>query len=78
LLHFSHSPKNIPIPFPFIFGDYQLARTMQGASVIATVPNAAFRAGDFSARFPVPTSSMTRQPVAAIRQRAGRSIAETA
>jgi outer membrane receptor protein involved in Fe transport len=33
----------------FIFGDYQLDRTVQGASVIATVPNAAFRSGDFSA-----------------------------
>jgi hypothetical protein len=33
----------------FVFGDYQLARTLQGASVIATVPNAAFRVGDFSA-----------------------------
>ena len=33
----------------FFFGDYQLARTIQGASIISTVPNAAFRNGDFSA-----------------------------
>ena len=32
----------------FAFGDYQLAREIQGASIIATVPNAAFRGGDFS------------------------------
>ncbi len=32
----------------FLFGDYQLERTIQGASIIATVPNAAFRSGDFS------------------------------
>ncbi len=32
----------------FLFGDYQLAREIQGASIIATVPNAAFRAGNFS------------------------------
>lgn len=31
----------------FVFGDYQLAREIQGASIIATVPNAAFRAGNF-------------------------------
>ncbi len=33
----------------FLFGDYQLARTLQGASIISTVPNNAFRSGDFSA-----------------------------
>jgi len=33
----------------FLFGDYQLARTIQGATLIATVPNDAFRSGDFSA-----------------------------
>jgi hypothetical protein len=33
----------------FFFGDYQLARTIQGASIISTVPNDAFRNGDFSA-----------------------------
>jgi outer membrane receptor protein involved in Fe transport len=33
----------------FFFGDYQLARTIQGASIVATVPNDAFRNGDFSA-----------------------------
>ncbi len=33
----------------FWFGDYQFARTRQGASLTATVPNDAFRAGDFSA-----------------------------
>jgi Carboxypeptidase regulatory-like domain/TonB dependent receptor len=33
----------------FFFGDYQLARTIQGASIVATVPNDAFRSGDFSA-----------------------------
>ena len=32
----------------FLFGDYQFAREVQGASIIATVPNAAFRSGDFS------------------------------
>ena len=32
----------------FVFGDYQLTRQIQGASLIATVPNAAFRSGDFS------------------------------
>ena len=32
----------------FFFGDYQLSRTIQGASIVATVPNDAFRAGDFS------------------------------
>ncbi len=32
----------------FLFGDYQFTRQIQGASLIATVPNAAFRAGDFS------------------------------
>jgi hypothetical protein len=32
----------------FLFGDYQLAREIQGASIIATVPNNAFRSGDFS------------------------------
>jgi hypothetical protein len=31
----------------FLFGDYQLARELQGASIIATVPNAAFRSGNF-------------------------------
>ena len=33
----------------FLFGDYQLARTSQGASLTSTVPNDDFRAGDFSA-----------------------------
>jgi len=33
----------------FAFGDYQLARASQGASLTATVPNDAFRTGDFSA-----------------------------
>jgi hypothetical protein len=33
----------------FLFGDYQLARTIQGGTLIATVPNDAFRSGDFSA-----------------------------
>ena len=33
----------------FLFGDYQLTRTRQGGSLTATVPNDAFRAGDFSA-----------------------------
>jgi hypothetical protein len=33
----------------FFFGDYQLARTRQGASILSTVPNDAFRAGDLSA-----------------------------
>lgn len=33
----------------FWFGDYQLTRASQGASLTATVPNNAFRAGDFSA-----------------------------
>lgn len=33
----------------FWFGDYQRTRTDQGASHTATVPNTAFRAGDFSA-----------------------------
>ncbi|MGI8990961.1 MAG: TonB-dependent receptor domain-containing protein [Bryobacteraceae bacterium] len=33
----------------FLFGDYQLGRTIQGATIIATVPNDAFRSGDFSA-----------------------------
>lgn len=33
----------------FFFGDYQLTRTRQGASLLTTVPNDAFRAGDFSA-----------------------------
>jgi hypothetical protein len=33
----------------FWFGDYQLTRTAQGSSLTATVPNDAFRAGDFSA-----------------------------
>lgn len=32
----------------FLFGDYQLSRQIQGASIIATVPNNAFRSGDFS------------------------------
>ncbi len=32
----------------FVFGDYQVARTIQGASIIATVPNDAFRSGNFS------------------------------
>ena len=32
----------------FLFGDYQLTRQLQGASLIATAPNAAFRSGDFS------------------------------
>jgi hypothetical protein len=32
----------------FVFGDYQVTRTIQGASVIATVPNNAFRSGNFS------------------------------
>ncbi len=32
----------------FLFGDYQLTRQIQGASIIATVPNDAFRNGDFS------------------------------
>ncbi len=32
----------------FIFGDYQLQRTKQGGSILSTVPNAAFRNGDFS------------------------------
>jgi len=32
----------------FVFGDYQLTRQIQGASIIATVPNDAFRNGDFS------------------------------
>ncbi len=32
----------------FFFGDYQLARTIQGASILSTVPNDAFRSGDFS------------------------------
>ena len=32
----------------FLFGDYQLTRQIQGDSIIATVPNAAYRAGDFS------------------------------
>jgi len=32
----------------FAFGDYQLAREIQGASIIATVPNEAFRSGNFS------------------------------
>ena len=33
----------------FLFGDYQLTRTLQAASIISTVPNNAFRSGDFSA-----------------------------
>ncbi len=33
----------------FLFGDYQLTRTIQGASILSTVPNNAFRIGDFSA-----------------------------
>jgi hypothetical protein len=33
----------------FIFGDYQLLRRRQGATLTATVPNDAFRSGDFSA-----------------------------
>src|SRR5437773_245220 len=33
----------------FWFGDYQLTRASQGASLTATVPNDAFRQGDFSA-----------------------------
>jgi outer membrane receptor protein involved in Fe transport len=33
----------------FIFGDYQLTRTLQAASILSTVPNNAFRSGDFSA-----------------------------
>jgi hypothetical protein len=33
----------------FLFGDYQFTRARQGASLTATVPNDAFRNGDFSA-----------------------------
>jgi Carboxypeptidase regulatory-like domain len=33
----------------FLFGDYQLTRNRQGAALTATVPNDAFRIGDFSA-----------------------------
>ena len=33
----------------FWFGDYQFTRNLQGAALTATVPNDAFRAGDFSA-----------------------------
>jgi hypothetical protein len=33
----------------FLFGDYQLTRASQGAALTATVPNDAFRKGDFSA-----------------------------
>ena len=33
----------------FLFGDYQLTRTLQAASILSTVPNNAFRNGDFSA-----------------------------
>jgi outer membrane receptor protein involved in Fe transport len=33
----------------FAFGDYQFNRTRQGASILSTVPNDAFRSGDFSA-----------------------------
>lgn len=32
----------------FLFGDLQLTRTRQGGSAIGTVPNEAFRSGDFS------------------------------
>lgn len=32
----------------FIFGDYQLERTIQGGGRISSVPTAAFRSGDFS------------------------------
>jgi len=32
----------------FIFGDYRLLRRVQGSTVISTVPNHAFRIGDFS------------------------------
>ena len=32
----------------FLFGDYQLARTLQGASILSTVPDSQFRTGDFS------------------------------
>ena len=33
----------------FLFGDYQLTRTLQAASILSTVPSNAFRTGDFSA-----------------------------
>jgi hypothetical protein len=33
----------------FVFGDYQFTRNLQGATLTATVPNDAFRIGDFSA-----------------------------
>lgn len=33
----------------FVFGDYQGVRSVRGASVLTTVPTAAFRSGDFSA-----------------------------